>query len=326
MSSHRQLRSWTQGRLQETHFKRHAMQSKRIDQPNGLALGSQRARAAWRLVIILWFTTAIPSRQTEAQVATTFNQIEFTIQTGGDDLRKSSSAIATLKNPHGDKIEEITLKGHNQGSFDNNSTHKVSGALNRPLTRKDIGEIVIELQEHNGFGQSDDNWNVQSVAVTLSNKGRNETLIMYFSGDPLVRLTGQSHTYRMPQRPRGPAGTYNMIEFAVHTGSDDIRGDSSATVTLMTADSATLDVLTLKGNNGTSWGNNSNYTISLPLTHPKTPAVIQHVAVTLQSHDKFGETPDNWNVEALRVTLSNDGVDRHELVSGSGPEPAHPGS
>jgi microsomal dipeptidase-like Zn-dependent dipeptidase len=293
------------------------MQSNPIRRRDPLVFCSQ-GQAAWKLLIIFLITMAIPSRPTAAQVATKFNQIDFTIQTGSDDLRKSSSAIATLHNLHGEKMDEVELKGHNHGSWDNNSTSKVSGALKRPLTATEIGRIVIELQEHNGLGQSDDNWNVQSVLVGLSNKGHDETPIMFFSGDPLIRLTGKSRNFAIPWNARGPKNTYNTITFTVHTGGDDLRGDSSATVALMTANSSTIDVLTLKDKNGSGWGNNSQYTITLPLKRPETLAAIQHVAITLQSHDKVGETPDNWNVQAVQVALSNDGVFVHPLMTESG--------
>ncbi len=101
--------------------------------------------------------------------------------------------------------------------------------------------------------QTDDNWNVQSVTVALSNKGRDETPIMFFSGDPLARLTGSVHSFSLPEEARGPAGTFNSIQFAIQTGGDDLRGDSSARVTLLSANGATLQVLTLKDKDQPGW-------------------------------------------------------------------------
>jgi hypothetical protein len=48
----------------------------------------------------------------------------------------------------------------------------------------------------------------------------------------------------------------NEIQFVIGTGGDDLRGDSSATATLKAANGATLQVITLKGQNQGDWGNN----------------------------------------------------------------------
>jgi microsomal dipeptidase-like Zn-dependent dipeptidase len=292
------------------------MNSTNIRKCNALALDRGGLVALYVIVMICF--AAVMLRGSLGSQVFTFSQIDFTIRTGSDDLRKSSSATATLEALNGTHLQVISLKGHNQGSWDNNSTHKVSVALDRPLTAKAIGHIVISLQEHNGMFEGDDNWNVQSVAVALSNKGHNETPIMFFSGDPLSRLTGSQHSFSLPEEARGPAGTFNSIEFTIRTGGDDLRGDSSATATLLSANGSRLQVLTLKDQKQSSWGNNSTNTISLELKPPRSGCAIQHVAINLQSHDKFLETADNWNVEGVDVTLSNDGVGKHEFLKASG--------
>ena len=99
---------------------------------------------ALNLTIMTCLATVMPGGSLRAQVAK-FNQIDITIQTGGDDLRKSSSATATLESPKGVQLQVITLKGHNQGSFDNNSMHKIHADLKHPMTRAEIGHIVIAL-------------------------------------------------------------------------------------------------------------------------------------------------------------------------------------
>ena len=166
--------------------------------------------------------------------------------------------------------------------------------------------------------QGDDNWNVQSVSVALSNKGHDETPIMSFSGDPLARLTGSVHSFSLPEEARGPAGTFNSIQFFILTGGDDLRGDSSATATLLSANGAKLQVLTLKNQNQPGWGNNSRNLISLELKPPRPLFAIQHIQIDLQSHDKFGETADNWNVQDVNVMLGNDGVGNRELMGAVG--------
>ena len=47
----------------------------------------------------------------------------------------------------------------------------------------------------------------------------------------------------------GRAQTFNQIKFVIGTGSDDLRGDSSATAALMASNGTTLQTITLKSQN-----------------------------------------------------------------------------
>ena len=51
---------------------------------------------AWNLTIMTGFAAVMLGGSLGAQVVR-FDQIDITVQTGGDDLRKSSSATATLE-------------------------------------------------------------------------------------------------------------------------------------------------------------------------------------------------------------------------------------
>jgi len=248
----------------------------------------------------------------------TFNQIRFVIGTGDDDLRGNSSATATIQGPSGAKLAEVTLKTQQEGAWGNNSTHTVTGALQPPLKPAAIGHIVIAMASHNGLGQTDDNWNVQSVDVDLSNNGSGATPLMRFSAVPLARLTGSRPSFTLPEEAVGPAGTFNQIQFIIGTGGDDLRGDSSASATLLSPNGRTLQVLQLKTQNEGGWGNNTTHTVSVPLNPQRKAAEIGHIVITLASHNGLGQTDDNWNVQKVDVSLSNNGVNGHELVSGAG--------
>ena len=65
--------------------------------------------------------------------STTYNQIQFLITTGSDDLRSDSSATATLLDSHGALIQVVTLKSQNQAGWSNNSTQTVVASLSSPL-------------------------------------------------------------------------------------------------------------------------------------------------------------------------------------------------
>jgi hypothetical protein len=118
-----------------------------------------------------------------------FSRIEFTIQTGGDGLRGNSSVTATLMSANGTILQVLPLKDQNQPGWDNNSTNTVSLELKQPQHPCEIQHVQITLESHNGFGETDDNWNVQSVNIALSNNGADKREFLVASGDPLQRLT-----------------------------------------------------------------------------------------------------------------------------------------
>ncbi|MGO9935479.1 MAG: DUF6519 domain-containing protein [Steroidobacteraceae bacterium] len=122
--------------------------------------------------------------------SSTFNTIQFTIVTGSDDLRPDSTATATLEGADGSLLQVVTLKAQTGAAWGNGSTNTVNAALNPPLAAPDIGSIDITLTSHNAFGETDDNWNINSVSVSLSNNGAETQPIVSLSGNPLVRLTG----------------------------------------------------------------------------------------------------------------------------------------
>jgi len=248
----------------------------------------------------------------------TYNQIRFVIETGDDDLRGNSTADAHLFAANDVKIQDIQLKNGKQGDWNNNTTHTVIETLEHPVTATAIGKVNISMESHNGFAQTDDNWNVQAVTITLLGPGGAEKELMYFVGDPLARLTHSNPSLTIPEEPIGPPGTFNTIAFDVKTGGDDLRGDSSARITLESPNGNNLQELTLKAKDGEHWENSSEHTVQLVLKPQRTPCSIAHVWITLASHNSIGETDDNWNVQRINIAVSNNGVNPQVLGGGSG--------
>jgi hypothetical protein len=252
--------------------------------------------------------------------AGTFNQIQFVIETGDDDLRSDSSATATLEGPSGEQLQVITLKTQRDPGWDNNTTHTITGALNPPLRLSAIRAITITLTSHDSTLETPDNWNVQSVDVALSNNGGGQAGILSANRapQPLARLTHSQPSFRLSLLPIGPAGTFNQIQFVIGTGDDDLRGDSSATATLRPIDGSTLQTLALKNQTDPGWGNNTTNKMTFDLNAPRTPAQVGVIVITMTSHNSSTETDDNWNIQNVQATLSNNGVGPMQLVSRSG--------
>jgi hypothetical protein len=135
-----------------------------------------------------------------------------------------------------------------------------------------------------------------------------ETTLLSAYGAPYRRLTGSQPSFTLPQELNNSQVTYNQIQFMVVTGGDDLRGDSSATATLQAPNGATLQVISLKAQNQSSWDNNSTHTVTAGLNPPRSPSAIGRIVITLQSHDNATETLDNWDMQSVVVSLSNHGA------------------
>lgn len=117
---------------------------------------------------------------------------------------------------------------------------------------------------------------------------------------------------------QSPSSTkFDSIRFVVHTGGDDLRGDSSATAELFSVNGQALQTLTLKAQNAGSWGNNSTHTVEAKLAQPLSGDEIGRVAVTLTSHNGMFETDDNWNVNEITMQLYN-GSSTYQLADVKG--------
>jgi len=249
-------------------------------------------------------------------------QAILVIQTGDDDLRRDSSADATLRFVGG----QVVMTNINQGSlWDNGTTHSVM-LIPSPAPRvSDITDVTIST--HLGGGISGDNWNVDKVALVVSYPAGSTTTgptpappivhdWLIASGLPLIRFTGQRHDLMLPVCARDsmlPACTQDIgqsvsaLNLTISTGNDDLRGGSSAgdncdvTVQLTSGPPIVLKNV----NQGQTWDGWTNHTISIPL--PARGLRLGDVSAVLL-HTGFGGglSGDNWNVEQviLEATLA----------------------
>jgi|GEM_PF-360911 hypothetical protein len=124
-----------------------------------------------------------------------FNTIVFTIGTGGDDLRGDSAATATLFAPDSSfPMQVITLKTHSQPGWGGGTTNTVTSSLSAPASAASIQSIVITLLQGGSWPETDDNWDVESVRITLENSTGipAPVTIIDDTGNPLFRLTGSA--------------------------------------------------------------------------------------------------------------------------------------
>ncbi|WHZ18006.1 MAG: hypothetical protein OJF55_000155 [Rhodanobacteraceae bacterium] len=146
----------------------------------------------------------------------TFQMLEFTFGTGGDDLRNDSVVAARLVFPDSSRQQVCSLHGAGATgaaaniSWDNNSTHIASPCrLARAMTLAALKQMRIVIGLY-GPGRvpgvpeavlggplaltgvrSQDNWNINRIEVRAYNPGANgQACVFSFSADPVARLTG----------------------------------------------------------------------------------------------------------------------------------------
>jgi pimeloyl-ACP methyl ester carboxylesterase len=252
------------------------------------------------------------------QAASTFSEIKFAIATGDADLRGDCGATATLLSASGAVLQTITLYGGGGSGFANNSTNTVTAALNPALKPSAIGKIVVKQIEHNSSTETDNNWNVNGVTVTLLNPGAGSQEIASVSGDPFARLTGSAPSVTLVVPPAAPAGAFNTVQFTIVTGGADLRGDSQATAALGSADGTVLETFMLYNGTGSGWSNNSTKTVTETLSPPLKPSDIAHVLITQIEHNHGLETDNNWNINGVTVALMNVGSAPQRVLNFSG--------
>jgi hypothetical protein len=144
-----------------------------------------------------------PARPAPPKPPALFTKIHFNITTGGDDLRHDSDAKAVAHYTNG-QSETFLLKAKDAGSWDNNSNHQVEWPLGVPRDLAAFSTIAVTLTSHNGTFETDDNWNIQSIEITILGPANASACVFKASGNPFVRLTGSAGTVNLKAKQGCP--------------------------------------------------------------------------------------------------------------------------
>jgi hypothetical protein len=105
---------------------------------------------------------------------------------------------------------------------------------------------------------------------------------------------------------------FHLIRFIVGTGDDDLRNDSTATVDVFLKNGEQF-IVTLKAKDAGSWEKGTvqgplDFAIPSTVTTLPTPTqAVSGVQINLIQGGSFPETPDNWDISTLQVSLFNPG-------------------
>ena len=99
---------------------------------------------------------------------------------------------------------------------------------------------------------------------------------------------------------------FDTVTIAIVTGGDDLRGDSGATATVFAHGfTAALQQVVLKGYGDASWDNASMRSRTIQLNTPVPSNGLKSMTITLLQGGSWPESPDNWNVDGIVVTLED---------------------
>jgi hypothetical protein len=246
--------------------------------------------------------------------------VQLTIGTGGDDLRGDSSATAGVVASGGTTLQSFTLKTQNQAAWPDNSTNQQMFGFNS-LTPPQFASVLLTLTSHSGFGETPDNWNVQSVVGQELDAAGNVICQFSGSGNPLFRLTGSAPSQTLPapscgQQGPAPVPLLKSVMITIVTGNDDARSDTElwaslpgeTTLCLKPSNNADPDGICNNGgsardqNGKQSWENWQPSAQTFTLAAPAAPSTLGTLTLQLVEHDSGFEGDDNWDVQSILVT------------------------
>jgi hypothetical protein len=88
------------------------------------------------------------------------------------------------------------------------------------------------------------------------------------------------------------------IQLTISTGDDNLRDDSSATASIVSAGGSAIQTFTLKTQFQPAWDNNTTNQQVFGFASSTAPQ-FGSVMITLTSHNSGVETDDNWNIQGL---------------------------
>jgi hypothetical protein len=144
-------------------------------------------------------------------------------------------------------------------------------------------------------------------------------LLLCVASATSARAGGQLAPRPIPLTKPTPTPTpapaiFTVLELKIVTGNDDLRGDSSATADVWYPN-GDQDHCTLKAQSDGGWSKGSTTTVDCHLSKARSIDELRKswIWIGLQSHDSFGESPDNWNIQHLAIIATE--IGGHNLPS-----------
>lgn len=246
-------------------------------------------------------------------------RLRLMVQTGGDDLCSGSSVDYVLEI---DGVERSgTLQRSHDGRLEDLDTLR-SGELDWidvPLPRGTAAHLVSRLDltviDGGGDGCNGDDWTIDVLEVYFLGPDSAARLLAT-SGTPALELY-DGDAVSLPLFPDGRA----VLDVELWTGGDDLRCNARADLTLTMRDGTPWTDPTgqqLTPDDGLA--NDSHHSRPLALPAGYGPGDVEQLGITHTSGACDGSpSPDNWNLDRIRVARPEVDQDFVLIDRGAGP-------
>jgi hypothetical protein len=227
------------------------------------------------------------------------NKLEFTIKTGGDDLRGGEiDNLDVTLHLRGGATQSVTDVNGGQ-AWANGSTHVKDITLKEALDPSDIVKVDLK-KEGGGLSFAPDNWDMDSISIKAIGDGVDKVIARH----GFFRFT-QSETFLSIPIVSSEPGKASTLELTISTHDDDLRGDNdNLNIIIHFRDGHTQTANNING--GRAWKENSSHVESITLDHAADSADI--VEVDLRTTFTGGMSGDNWNMDSVAVKAIGQGV------------------
>lgn len=225
-------------------------------------------------------------------------ELRVTLRTGDDNLRggRDNLDIGVII----DGSVRHWFRNVNAGQeWKNHTTHTVTLRDNSAFRAWAVDGLTLRTRSCSGI--SCDNWNLDSIRVTLQNRGIT-TEIHRSSSGMVHRFTGELPEHRFYWRG-------NFLQVTIWTWDDDLRGgDDNVNLSIVYADGRRERFRNV--NNSGTWQDYLPQTVYLPLSsdYTSTGELIGDIGDPKAIGGLFVETTvsggvsgDNWNIHRVRV-------------------------
>ncbi len=271
------------------------------------------------------------------------NKVDFDIKTGADNLDPKDfmqGLKITLKiRGRADIVKENVNESR---EWPNNSIRRVSFDIPNDVPCADIYEAVLSrLPKSNSFNNITatvgDNWNLQKLTVTtrirvngvlqsksmdwISPSGSNNPLFRFvYENRDTDRNTGTTFTVTINNQcplENGPilrqpdlTNFARSINCIFGTGGDDLRGGNDNVNIRLKLRGAANRIITISNlNNGNTWGNFTENTVSKDLTARDAAFTIQDIELVEVHHTGGGGIgADNWYLDKFKLSITLNGI------------------
>jgi hypothetical protein len=262
------------------------------------------------------------------------NKVEIEFKTGEDDLAiRDASVQGNLKisiNYKNGAAPTVLENANRNQNWPKNSIRRVTMPLAADVDVNNLASIQLTRSTNsNNFEDAvADNWDLKSLAVTVSVKKDRATLkyqLFSKAGNPLNRFKGgkdcncnKTYDFITPHLLSGAqqvadtatAPKRTVIYAVFGNGGDDLRGGNDNAKIVITFKNTLQKLVANNLNNSQKWDNFTERIVSKDLLNPANLKIDDIKEIELWHTGAGGMGADNWDLDKFKLTITINGVSK----------------